>query len=516
MGSMIRPICLFLLGLLFIQAAPADARLVTRAFDRDEEPDLYIPDPGNCTSRVYCPLDVTVEKARVHLLIRHTWVGDLVISLRSPQGTTVVLRYRQGGSANDINTNYDLYTPSYQTMDVFRGQRALGEWSLRVEDRVYGEYGRLKGWQLQITYDEGARSATCQPLVGLGDSGAGAMELFQNASGDYAHAAWAQLPFSAYNRENGETRVAAGDVDGDGIDEVVVGLGPSSVSRGWVAVMDGPQNGGQVRAWLPSPFDPWYDSANGETWVATGDVDGDGRDEIVVGQGTYRLNGGRFAVFDDAQAGHKLLYVKRVPWAAYNAYDGAVRPACGDLDGDGTDEIVLGFSPFPGQGGYVAVYRQLLGGEQWQWLRLPWSTYNAASGGTRPACGDIDGDGRAELVVGLDSFPTWGGYCAIFDDAVAGHEHLDWLRVPHIDYIQANGETRPACGDTDGDGRDEVLVGLGTFAPNTSNVAVFRSDAASTEVRWIGIESTPYNEVNGEAWVTLGRFDRAATTTEAK
>ena len=77
-----------------------------------------------------------------------------------------------------------------------------------------------------------------------------------------------------------------------------------------------------------------------------------------------------------------------------------------------------------------------------EWLVVHWSAYNSSNGETRPACGDIDGDGRDEILIGLGSGGS--GYIEVKDDASAGYAHLAWPRVAWGAYNSSNGETRPA------------------------------------------------------------------------
>jgi hypothetical protein len=96
-----------------------------------------------------------------------------------------------------------------------------------------------------------------------------------------------------------------------------------------------------------------------------------------------------------------------------------------------------------GGGGYLEVFDDAVGGyAHIAWPRVQWSGYNNANGETRPACGDIDRDGREEIVVGLASGA--GGYMGVLEDALAGYVHLDWARIYWSSYCSANGETWPA------------------------------------------------------------------------
>jgi hypothetical protein len=328
-------------------------------------------------------------------------------------------------------------------------------------------------------------------ISGIGETSGGYIEAF---GGDYSHADWLRVAWSAYNSANGEARVATGDIDGDGKDEIILGLGPvpadPSIPWGFFQVLDDDYT---HLAWGRINWKS-YNSANGESWPACGDVDGDGRDEIVVGLGSG--GGGYLEVFDYDVGSVVHKDWVRVNWKGYNSADGEARPACGDVDEDGRDEIVVGLG---GSGsGYLEVFDDAVAGYgHVAWPRVQWKGYNSANGETWPVCGDIDGDGRDEIVVGLGG--GGGGYLEVFDDAVAGYGHVAWPRVQWKGYNSANGETRPACGDIDADGQDEIIVGLGAGAGGYLEVL---GDAAGGygHVAWVLIQWQGYNSANGESW----------------
>ncbi|MDL1960780.1 MAG: hypothetical protein LWX01_03635, partial [Deltaproteobacteria bacterium] len=192
-------------------------------------------------------------------------------------------------------------------------------------------------------------------LTGLGTytTNGGWMESFQT---DYSHEGWHQVNWPGYNSANGETRIAIGDIDGDGNDEIIVGLGPvpgnSSIPGGWFEVLD---DDFSHLAWGRVNWGA-YNSANGETRPACGDVDNDGNDEIVVGLGTYTTNGGWMEVFDYAGGAVTHKDWVHVNWPTYNSANGETRPACGDVDGDGNDEIVVGLGTYTTNGGWMEIF----------------------------------------------------------------------------------------------------------------------------------------------------------------
>lgn len=100
----------------------------------------------------------------------HTWVGDLAMTLTSPQGTTVTLLNRPGGGgpgANFCNTMLDdegglssiqnidaagapytgAFTPA-SPLAAFRGQNPNGIWTLRVGDFAGGDTGSVRAFSL--------------------------------------------------------------------------------------------------------------------------------------------------------------------------------------------------------------------------------------------------------------------------------------------------------------------------------------------------------------------------------
>jgi hypothetical protein len=256
---------------------------------------------------------------------------------------------------------------------------------------------------------------------------------------DYSHADWLRVGWDAYNAVNGEARVATGDIDGDGRDEVVLGLGPvggdPAIPGGWFQILDDDHT---PLAWGKINWSS-YNSANGESWPACGNVDDDDEDEIIIGLGPG--GGGWFEVFDyiTGSVAHKAWV--RVNWGTYNSAHGEARPACGDIDGDDKDEIVIGLGQ--GGGGWFEVFDDAVAGyAHLAWPRVHWGVYNSANGETRPAFGDIDGDGRDEIVIGLGQ--GGGGWFEVFDDATAGYVHLGWPRIQSEPYCNVNGETWPA------------------------------------------------------------------------
>ena len=119
--------------------------------------------------------------------------------------------------------------------------------------------------------------------------------------------------------------MAAGDVDGDGIMEIITGAGFSGGPH--VRIFD--QNGN-----LQSQFFAYADTFRGGVNVAAGDVDGDGIMEIITGAGD--TGGPQVRVFSNKGA------LKAQFFAYHESFRGGVQVASGDMYGDGAYEIITG------------------------------------------------------------------------------------------------------------------------------------------------------------------------------
>ena len=237
---------------------------------------------------------------------------------------------------------------------------------------------------------------------------------------------------------NASVRVALGDVNGDGVMDIISATGPGVPAT--VRVYDG-KTGKQMETGGFASFQPFEQNFTGGLYVSAGDVNKDGKADIIVGAGTGRPS--TVKVFSGANG--SLIH----QFEAYEgAYQGGVRVAAGDFNGDGFADIATGTPP--GGGPRVKV----LDGRNLAVIADDFVYESTFRGGVWIAAADVDGDGKAELIVGAD---------------VGGGPRLRVLKVPGYVAImdtfvyESNfrGGVRVATTDFDNDGVFEIAVSPG-------------------------------------------------------
>jgi Ca2+-binding RTX toxin-like protein len=388
----------------------------------------------------------------------------------------------------------------------------------------------------------------------------------------FGKADWAGTPsldLASLNGTNGFTLIgidgydqsgfsvsSAGDVDGDGIDDLIVGA-PGAASPG----ADPPEGESYVvfgqKSWTSS-LDIGNLGTNGVRLIgeaessqsvsSAGDVNGDGFADLIVGEQVYGETisvpeaGQTYVVFGktradwmgtpslelamlDGENGFRLLGIER-DLSGYSV------SSARDVDGDGFTDLIVGTGRVEDAGGGESYV--VFGKADWagtQPLELATLTQDGSdgfrligideydrSGFSVSSAGDVNGDGFADLIVGAPDAESIGGAYHNEGESYVVFGKADWaetqpleletltqngsdgFRLVGIDEGDRSGSSVSAAGDVNGDGFDDLIVG----APDTESQGEGEDEGESYLVfgkakeDWVGVSSIDLSSLDGE------------------
>jgi hypothetical protein len=307
------------------------------------------------------------------------------------------------------------------------------------------------------------------------------------------------------NNQYGQTLAGAGDVNGDGFDDLAVGAYGYDGSRGKAYVYHGGEAGlGSQEAFVAIGEDVTYlhrgvaiDHNLGGGLAGAGDVNGDGYDDLVVAAASFG------AADETRQQGKIYLFAGSADGLVGTDESGKIVDpaftaigeqsfellgmtlAAGDLNGDSYSDVAVGSSySYSAHSGRVYIFyggaKGLSGGEKssddspiaaeaagLSLTGLAIGDYGAEETfGAALAVDDFDGDGYDDVAVGAPKSDAWNGKVYLLRGGAGGIEETEPGPYPsEMSVLRAGvrsemlGLPLASAGDVDGDGRAELAAG---------------------------------------------------------
>jgi hypothetical protein len=280
----------------------------------------------------------------------------------------------------------------------------------------------------------------------------------------------------------------AGDVNGDGYSDVVItanGYDAQETNEGAAFVYHGGPNGLDADpAWVVHPLDQAH--ANfGRSASSAGDVNGDGYSDVIIGAPWYdnpaspaddAIYDGTAFIYHGSDTGLELDPAWMFADLYTNSEFGITVSTAGDVNGDGYSDVIIGAYKYtetpwvtPWREGAVFVYHGSSAGitsSSADWVAVS-GQEQAKFGIAASTAGDVNGDGYSDVIVGASNYTgnqTDEGAAFVYHGSATGLSTgaADWTAEGDQEK-SGYGFTVSTAGDVNGDGYGDVIVGAPTY-----------------------------------------------------
>ncbi|WP_375470317.1 hypothetical protein [uncultured Nostoc sp.] len=282
---------------------------------------------------------------------------------------------------------------------------------------------------------------------------------------------------------SGNSVSSAGDINSDGIDDLIIG---TSSGQSYVVFGSKGGFGAQFNLSTLNGSNGFAINGGGSSVSSAGDINGDGIDDLIIGALSASPNGivesgQSYVVFGNKGGFGAQLNVSTLNGSngfainGINAYDrsGISVSSTGDINGDGIDDLIIGtvsgqsYVVFGGKGGIEA---------QFNLSTLNGSNGFAINGGSNPvsSAGDINSDGIDDLIIGASGdkrgyvvFGSKGGIEAQLNLSTLNGSN--GFAINSINAYQLDSSVSSA-GDINGDGIDDLIIAGAPYAEPNSEI----------------------------------------------
>ncbi len=225
------------------------------------------------------------------------------------------------------------------------------------------------------------------------------------------------LSADANSNNFGYSVSSSGDVNGDGFSDVIVGaltfIGDNRIGDAFLYY-----GGSSMNSIADIIFHgEAQDGLFGYSLSSAGDVNGDGYSDIIVGEYGYNISYGRAYIYYGGSTMNNIADVVFTGEAALSYFGNSVSTA-GDVNGDGYSDVIVGCNNYNSRFGRAYIYYGGLSLNNVPDIVLNGEAINSDFGVSVSSAGDINGDGYSDVVVGAASYNVGTGRAYLYTNII--------------------------------------------------------------------------------------------------